>query len=123
MLLDPSSGSKTTQLMHVSYMDWASLSVGSKYSLLPLVPTSHNNGILNLLRDHHTTLSRSSQSIDHNVIRQNIELLLVIARGVRLARQTDEVDQPGFPDVRCDVFGRDLQVYQLDSCVSEAWPT
>ena len=76
-------------------------------SLSPLAATD-DDGIIHLLADQDATFPRSSERVDHDIIRKNVELLLVLALDVGGAGETDKVDQSGFTDIGGDVFGSDL---------------
>lgn len=54
----------------------------------PLFAGRDNNGIFILFRDKDRADSTVDQSVDHHVVRQDIQLLLVVARTVDLTRQT-----------------------------------
>lgn len=77
---------------------------------LVAAPALDDNSILHLLRDHDLALARRAQGVHHDIVREHVELLLVLALDVGVPGETDEVDEPGFADVRGDVFGGDLGV-------------
>lgn len=75
--------------------------------LSTLFPTD-DDGLIYLLADQHTTFPGGTKSIDHDIIRQHVELLLIFALNVDGPGDTDEIDESGFAHVGRDVFRRDL---------------
>ena len=104
MLLDPSKGSKTTQLLYQHYprIRWN--------HVLCALAVTNDDSLINLLADHDTTFPTSPQGVDHDIITQNIEFLLVFTLDVGGTGQSDKIDKSGFTDVGCDVFGSHLGV-------------
>jgi len=72
MLLDPSRGSKTTQL-HCQLIVDPML----REDVLGSLGVTNDDSLINLLRDHDATFPTSPQSIDHDIVTQYIQFLLV----------------------------------------------
>lgn len=64
--------------------------------------------VLPFLGDEDATLSTGSEGVDHDLVREDVELLLFFTLDVLPAGQTDQVDQSGFSDVARDVLAGDL---------------
>jgi hypothetical protein len=58
-------------------------------AVLSLVPVFDNDSVIEFFRDEHGRLARRAQGVDHDVIRQDVELFLLFTLDVRLARGTD----------------------------------
>lgn len=104
MLLDPSKGSKTTQLLYQP-------DLRDRWNhVLCALAVANDDSLINLLADHDTTFPTSPQGVDHDIITQNIEFLLVFTLDVGGTGQSDKIDKSGFTDVGCDVFGSHLGI-------------
>ena len=58
-------------------------------TVLALVRIVDDHRLVKLLRHKHRRPARRAQGVDHDVVREHIELLLLLALHVRLARQAD----------------------------------
>jgi hypothetical protein len=56
-----------------------------------LTTTADDDGLLQLLRDQYGSLAGRAEGVDHDLVREDIELLLVLALHVLFAGQTDAV--------------------------------
>jgi hypothetical protein len=76
---------------------------------------TNDNSLVNFLADHDTTFPTSPQSIDHDIITQYIEFLLIFSLDIGSSGQSDKVDKSGFSDVGCNVF----RCHLIVSCEQE----
>ena len=60
-------------------------------AVLALVAFVDEDRLLVLLRDEHGRLARRAQRVDHDVVREHVELLLLLPLNVRLARHADPI--------------------------------
>ena len=60
-------------------------------AVLALISVLDDDGILQLLRDEYGALAGRTEGVNHDVVREHVELLLLLALDVRLARESDAV--------------------------------
>ena len=72
----------------------------------------NDDRIVQFFRDEHGRLARGAQGIDHDIVREDVELLLFLALDVHLARQADTIDKQlmNYRDFPAGDMNLDLQV-------------
>lgn len=78
-----------------------------KYVLSTLGVTN-DDSLIDLLRNHDATFPTSPQGVHHDIITEHIQFLLIFTLNIGSSGQSNEIDEPSFTDVGCDVFRCDL---------------